>query len=773
MVAAMSERAETGGTLDRAASSVRHSDILQTLIDISRIITTSHDLDETLRHTVDLIATRMSVDVCSIYIHNAVDNQLVLQATHGLAPSAVGEVKMPVSEGLIGLVLERQAPVNVRDVSKHPRFKFFPDIAEEELSSLLGVPLIEYRRPLGVLVIQNRENRLFSPEEENMLVTIASQISGLVSKALLVDRIQQEAQASTPETRPGQSFQMDGIPVAPGLAKDKVVVLTHRGAEEPEYSPKLTVDEEKSALQHSLRESEQEILELIHEVSLRVSEQEAAIFHAHLLFLEDRTFLQRIYEAIDHGASAAWSVWNVVREYLKAFQSIEDPYLKERGADLQDVGNRLLKHLGFGRADKETMLSGIVVAELLTPSDTARMDPKRIKGIITASGGYVSHAAILARSFRIPAVSGVKNVLSLLRDGEEVLLDGQLGRIFVNPTGSVTQEYERYQLSRREYLTHLDALRSVPCTTKDGQRVFLRANVGLAQDLTDYATAGADGVGLYRTEVFYLMRDTRPSAKDLQEAYAQALEVAKGQTVVFRTLDLAGDRFPTYLDFPKEDNPILGCRSLRYQLRRQGLLKEQFKAMLHVAHLGDLHLMLPMITHLDELQEAKHLLNVCCEEVEEETGREIKPPPVGMMFEVPASILRADLFAGEIDFFSVGSNDLTQYILAVDRNNPHVNHLYDPLDPAVLMMIQRLVDTASRVNKPLQLVGEVASDPEGCLVLVGLGVRDLSMNSPLIPIVKDRLSNYTLAEMEKLARIALGSTSAADVRRNLHVRLHG
>lgn len=753
------------------AGSARHSEILQTLIDISRIITTSHDLDETLRHTVDLIASRMAVDVCSIYIYDSATNLLILKATHGLAPSAVGEVKMPVSEGLIGLVLERQAPVNVRDVSRHPRFKFFPGIAEENLSSLLGVPLIEYRRPLGVLVIQNQENRLFSPEEENMLVTIASQISGLVSKALLVDRIQQEAKTAEPEPRPGQSFRIDGIPVAPGLAKDKVVILTHRGLEEPEYSPRRSLAEEKAALQHALRESEKEILELVHELSLRVSEQEAAIFHAHLLFLEDRVFIQRIHEAIDHGASAAWAVWNVVREYLKAFNSIEDPYLKERGADLQDVGNRLLKHLGFGQAEREPALSGILVAELLTPSDTARLDPKRIKGIITVSGGYVSHAAILARSFRIPAVSGVPNVLSLLREGEEVLLDGQTGRIFVNPIGSVTQEYERYQQTRREYLTHLEALREVPCTTKDGQRVFLRATVGLAQDLTDYLSAGADGVGLYRTEVFYLMRDSRPSIKDLQEVYAQVLKTANGQPVVFRTLDLSGDRYPPYLDFPKEENPILGCRSLRYQLRRQGLLKEQLKAMLHVAHLGDLRIVLPMITHLDELQEAKHLLNVCCDEVEEETGREVRPPPVGMMFEVPAAVLQAHLFAGEIDFFSVGSNDLTQYLLAVDRNNPYVNHLYDPLDPAVLMMVERLVEAATRVNKPLQLVGEVASDPEGCLVLVGLGVLDLSMNAPLIPIVKDRLSQYTLAEMQKLARIALESTSAADVRRNLQLRL--
>jgi phosphotransferase system enzyme I (PtsP) len=765
------EETRTVGAGGAAAPSVRHSDILQTLIDISRIITTSHDLEETLRHTVELIASRMRVDVCSIYIFAEQTNRLQLMATHGLNPEAVGKVSMPVSEGLIGLVLERQAPVNVRDVSRHPRFKFFPGIAEESLSSLLGVPLIEYRRPLGVLVIQNQENRLFSPEEVNMLVTIASQISGLVSKALLVNRIQKEAGPEAAGKRPGKSFQLDGIPLAPGLAKDKVVIFTHDGLEEPGFGTERSAAEEKDALEQAIRKSEQEILDLIKELSARVNEQEAAIFHAHLLFLEDRTFLQRITEGIEQGASAAWAVWQVVKDYVKAFQSIEDPYLKERGADLQDVGARLLRHLGFSQRERELPASGILVADMLTPSDTARLDPKRIKGIITSTGGYVSHAAILARSFRIPAVSGVENLTGLLVDGEEVLLDGHMGRVFVNPTGGVTQEYERYQLSRREYLSHLDALRTVPCTTRDGQRIVLRANVGLAQDLEDYVTSGAEGVGLYRTEVFYLMRSSRPTVKELAEVYGRALEVAAGQPVIFRTMDLSADRFPAYLDFPKEENPILGCRSIRFQLRRQGGMKDQFKALLQVAHRGQPRIMLPMITHLAELQEAKHLLATCVEEVQAESGRTIKAPPVGMMFEVPAAILQCDLFAGEIEFMSIGTNDLTQYIMAADRNNPYVNHFYDPLDPAVLMMIQRLVELSRRTGLPLELCGEVASDPEAVLVLVGLGLREISMNAPLIPIVKDRISNYTLAEMESLARASLAATSAADVRRNLQLRL--
>ena len=754
-----------------AAGGGQSTEILQTLIDVSRIITTSHDLDETLQQTVNLIAERMAADVCSIYIHDEHTHLLELKATHGLNPQAVGRVRMPMSEGMIGLVLEQQAPVNLRDVGKHPRYKYFPSIDEEKLSSFLGVPLIEYRRPLGVLAIQNQENRLFSPEEENLLITIASQISGLISKALLVDRIQQEAVHAETARKRGEPLQLEGIPVAPGLAKDKVFILTRRSREEPVKEPKGGLAEEQRRLQEALAVSETEILELIEQITSQVSKEEAQIFHAHLMFLEDRTFLKRIGDTIAGGSSAAWAVWHVVQDYLKAFQNIDDPYLKERGADLDDVGHRLLVHLGHHQDDGELLQrGGILVAEMLSPSDTARLDPRRIRGIVTSVGGYVSHAAILARSLRIPAVSAIDDVVNLLQEGEEALLDGQNGRLFVNPSGTLSQEYERYQQTRREYLSHLEDLRNVPGATQDGVRVVLRANVGLTQDLEDYRTSGAEGIGLYRTEVYFLMRSTRPTVDELTQIYTKCIEVAAPHPVAFRTLDLSADSMPTYLETPPEDNPFLGCRSMRFQMRRPDLLHEQFTAILRAAQHGPVRILLPMITQLQELQELKSALLECRSGLERATGKPVTMPEIGMLFEVPAAVLQSELFVGELDFLCIGSNDLTQYTLAVDRNNPLVSDLYDPLSPAVLRLVSILVDTARRANKPLGLVGEVASDPDGCLVLVGLGLRELSMNAPLIPIVKDRLSQFTLAELEALAQSALHFASAADVRRSLQLR---
>ncbi|MBI3993388.1 MAG: phosphoenolpyruvate--protein phosphotransferase [Candidatus Lambdaproteobacteria bacterium] len=754
------------------SATISQMDILQTLIDISRIITTSHNLEETLENTVDLIAERMTVDVCSIYLYDDQQDNLVLMATHGLDKQAVRKVQMRASEGLIGYVIEKRAPVNEVDVMKHPRFKYFPSINEERLASFLGVPLIEHRKTLGVLAIQNQESRQFTQEETKLLLTIASQISGLISKALLVDLLQHATDGEQAPARPADSFQLSGVPIAPGLAHSKIVLYTRARLDEPDYRAERPPDEERASLRRALDESVSEILDLIQELTDKVSETDAAIFHAHLLFLEDRGFLNKVDAHIEAGASAAWAVSQVVRDYLKAFQSIDDPYLKERGADLEDVGFRVLHHLGAEReagpaGDRE----GILVAELLTPSDTARLDPTKIKGIITTIGGHVSHAAILARSMRIPAVSGIEHLRTMFVEGEDVLVDGETGNVFVNPGDAVINVYQRYEESHAQFLSHLEDLRDVPCTTKDGQRITLRANVGLTQDLGDIGRYGAEGVGLFRTEVYYLMRNTRPTEDDLAGQYAKVMEAAAGQPVIFRTLDLGGDKFPSYLHFPKEENPFLGCRSIRYQLRRQTLLRDQLKAILRVAHMGQVKLLFPMISHLDELHHVKRIYNSCREELLERGG-ELPRLDIGMMFEVPSAVIMRDLFAGEVEFLSIGSNDLTQYVLAVDRNNPHVSHLYDPLDPAVLIMIQQLIACAAKFGKPIELCGEMASDPEGCPVLVGMGLRELSMNAPLIPLVKDRLSRYTLTEMERLADIAQHSTTAENVRRNIHLFLH-
>ncbi|MDH5751762.1 MAG: phosphoenolpyruvate--protein phosphotransferase [Deltaproteobacteria bacterium] len=751
---------------------ISHSEILRTLIDISRIITTSHDLDETLGHIVDLVADNMKVDTCSIYIYDRESEMLNLRATRGLNREAIGRVKMPVNEGLVGFVFETNHHVNLRDVANHERFKYFPAIGEEELSSFLGVPLIEYRKTLGVLAIQNKEDRLFTREEENLLITIASQISGLVSKALLVDRLKKESEKPKKEKKETRPSRLEGVPIAPGLALDKAVVLTRAGIGEPEYKTDKTPGQERLNLQEAIRKSEKEILDLINEVSTRISERDAAIFHAHLLFLEDRAFMEKIVGHIEKGASAPWAVSQVVKDYLKAFRALNDPYLAERAADLEDVGSRLLTHLAGGKRHGELNdASGILVATMLLPSDTAMLDPARIRGIVTSVGGHVSHAAILARSLRIPAVSGIENVQETFTDGEMLMIDGTSGEIFVNPDESITKEFERYKHTRLEYLLHLDDLKEVPCRTKCGVRIQLRANVALMQDLEDCREYGADGIGLCRTEIHHMTSSTRPTVEDLVEVYSRVMESMEGKPVSFRLLDLRSDRKPGYLNFPLENNPYMGLRSIRFQLRETGLLEDQLNAILSLPGKYPAQVVVPMISQLSELQEFRRIYNLCRKSIAEKTGREAPDLKIGMLFEVPSTVLMCEHFMGEIDFIIIGSNDLTQYIMAVDRNNPHVSHLFDPLEPAVLVLIKRLLDKANQKGVPVDLTGELASDPEASLILVGLGLRNFSMNAPLIPIIKDRLANHTVQELEELAQIALNATSAEGVRRSIQLFL--
>ncbi|MDH4121486.1 MAG: phosphoenolpyruvate--protein phosphotransferase [Deltaproteobacteria bacterium] len=771
----MVEKPASNAAFPGLGGSTSQAEILQTLIDIGQVITTSHSLEETLAQIVALVARRMEVDVCSLYLLDETTQELVLKATHGLSQSAVGMVRMPLKEGLIGLVAETGRPVNLTDVNKHPRYKYFPHIDEEKLSSLCGVPLIEFRKILGVLIIQNQESRLFSPDEENLLVTISSQITGLISKAMLVDRMQRETQepeGPTPRKKKKKSLRWEGRPVAPGVAQGKPILLRRGMTGEPDPAPLGSPEQELADLERAIRASEQEILELIRDVTQRLGEADAAIFHSHLLFLEDRGFIRKISDRINQGVSAPWAVNRVVRDYLATFQRLSDPYLRERGADLEDVGHRLLRHLGHGGAlAGQEMQEGILVADMLTPSDTARLDPTRVKGIVTRLGGYVSHAAILARSLRIPAVTGVDNPLSLVGN-ETLLVDGQQGLVLINPDAHVVKEYARYQDTRGKYLDHLDGLRNVSCATQDGMPVTLMGNVGLDNDLADCQRYGAEGIGLFRTEVQYLMHTRRPTVDEMAQFYIRAMESSAGKPVVFRTLDFGGERYPSYLNFPREDNPFLGLRSIRYQLQNVQLLRDQFQALLMAAEKGDCRIMFPLISQVDELFLAKRIFQEERERMRAETGREAPNPKLGMLFEVPSSVMMADLYAEELDFMSIGSNDLTQYTLGVDRNNPFVNHLYDPLEPAVLRLIQWLVDVGRRHDKPVELCGELASDTEGCVVLVGLGLRQLSMHAPLIPLVKDLLSQITMQQAQQVAQMALSSTSAAVVRRNIRMMIN-
>ena len=557
---------------------------------------------------------------------------------------------------------------------------------------------------------------------------------------------------------------MYGQPVAYGVALGQAVLLKQSDIEVPEKTSSSTTELEMSDFQAAMDHTISDTLELIEKVKDRVGTEEASIFHAHLMFLEDQHFQDKINSKIESGNTAAWSIYKTVHEYLGAFEEIKDPYLSEKGADLKDVGYRLLHFLGH-EVLSVTKKTGILVVRQLLPGDIARLDTTRIKGIVLSSGGVVSHAAILARSRRIPVVCLEDKELDQIKDGAPIAINGDSGFVVTYPDKEVLAEFKQLLVRQRNYYDNLEEFRDLPCKTSDGARINLLANVALGGDEIQLLSYGAEGVGLFRTEIYFLSLDRYPDVAEQTKVYRDLLDnISADKLVVFRTLDVGADKAAPYMGFHDEDNPFLGYRAVRRQLKEKTVLKEQLRALLQATgERPNVRVLFPMITNVSEIKQAKALFEECRKEVET-SGISIAKIEVGMMFEVPSAFLICEKFMSEIDFCSIGSNDLTQYVLAVDRNNPQISDLYDPLHPAVLNLIQKLVQTADKHNKPVELCGEMASDPDGCVILVGLGISSLSMNAPLIPVVKKRLSEISLPETQSLAQKALNSSSPAEVR---------
>ena len=739
---------------------------------MSRIITSSHNADETLSRTATLIAERMHVDASSIYIYDVSQNQLILKATHGLNPKVVEEVRMSPSEGLVGLVHERCEAVQASKMQDHPRFKHFPQTNEIRFSSFLGVPLVEHRKSFGVLVAHTEDSRVFVGDEIEMLKAIAAQISSLVSKALLLKQLDLATQAIQPRVSQSASasIHLSGTPVGTGIALGKAIQLHPGTPEEPPREtsnpPEGELQDFHSALEHTINDT----IKLVEKISGDVGTEEAAIFHVHLMFLEDQHFQGKIEKYILEGNSVSWSIYETIQEYLSAFSQIDDPYLSEKGADLKDVGYRLLHFLGHELL-AETEKEGILVIEELLPGDMARLDANRIKGIITSSGGIVSHAAILARSLRIPGICLDLDLMKRIHEGDLIALDGKNGSAVVHPGEELMAAFKRRVVLEEQHQEHLDQFREKPCRTQDGVEMKVLANIALENDLNQLFRHGAEGIGLYRTEIFFLSLDRYPEIEEQVEVYQRVFEsIPQEQPLMIRTLDLGADKAAPYMGYPQEGNPYLGCRALRRQLRKPRVLKNQLKSILLASGRREkLSLIFPMVTDVQEIRQAKQLLHECATDLGDDFNGS-KLPEIGMMFEVPSSFMISERFMKEIDFCAIGSNDLTQYLLAVDRNNPQISHLYDPLHPAVLQLIQILIKNADRYQKPVELCGEMASDTDGAVILAGLGLRIFSMNAPLIPTIKERLSMISMPDAERLAREALKSESALQVR-NL-VRAH-
>ncbi|MFO1476621.1 MAG: phosphoenolpyruvate--protein phosphotransferase [Verrucomicrobiota bacterium] len=559
-----------------------------------------------------------------------------------------------------------------------------------------------------------------------------------------------------------------GIPVSAGVCRGKVIVF---GKSSRTISRRQVADadlpEEVNRFERALVQTRHEILDVQHKVSEAMGAAEGSIFDAHLLVLEDRTLIDEVVRSITTAkVNAEFAFHEVAERYAATLAAIEDDYLRERATDLRDVTARVLNNLlGHGNETDLRNLPGpcIVISHDLTPSNTAQMDRTKVLGFATDIGSKTSHTAIMARSLRIPAVVGLKTATEELETGQYALLDGFNGVIIINPTDQTLFEYG--QLVRKQ-VTLEEKLRDVlskPAVTLDGQLVALAANIEQPADTQSVLDCGAEGVGLFRTEYLFIGRDHPPSEEEQYQAYRQVVTALKPNPVTIRTFDLGGDKFLSHLQMPTEMNPFLGWRAIRFCLQQRDIFRSQLRAILRASAEGRIKMMYPMISGLDELNQANALVEEYKAELRKENVPFDEKMEIGAMIEIPSAALIADALAKRIKFFSIGTNDLIQYSLAVDRMNEKIAHLYEPTHPAIVRLVKTTVDAARRQNIPVSVCGEMAGDPVHVPLLIGLGVNELSAAPALVPQIKFILRRLKMPEMQALAEFALQSESGSEI----------
>ena len=728
----------------------------------------------------DLVAKRLDADVCSVYLREPQTKSLLLSATIGLDPAAVRHVRLGVGDGLVGWVAKHGEAIALERAREDDRFRYFPETGEERFTSFLAAPLVVQGGTTGVLVIQTVEPRSFHQEDVELMQTCAQLLAPVVVNAqLLALMSSSEDYRSThfppradmsglggDPARAEKNVELKGIPTSRGVAIGPVYRFgAPVDVDRVEYRPKGSKAEERADLLAALAEALGDIEETRDTVRVRFGPEFAAVFHAQIQILEDKGFVQNLEQALDESGDAFLALRSVLDSYRATFESIESEYFRERGADIIDVGQRIMEKLVGDRSERSAMAPGsVVVVDQVLAGLFARLEMDKVSAIVAEHGGATSHGAIFARTLEIPAVTGVSGIMSTVRQGEPCIVDGSTGHIYLAPDETLTGFYQDAQHKYEVAVEHLDAMRGRPSETRDGKAITLSANVGLINDVRYAEKHGAEGIGLFRTELLALAHRGFPSQEEQEQLYRRVISQMNPRPVTIRTLDLGGDKGIPNVGESNEENPQLGLRSIRLTLENRRAFAVQLRAIFSASVTGQAKLLLPMISSVEELREARALMA----EVQESMtarGEEFDPEmDIGIMIEVPAAAIAADALAAECDFFSIGTNDLTQYTLAVDRGNERVAHLYDGLHPAVITLIENSVRAAQRADIPVSICGEMASNPLAVPILVGLGIGEFSVVPAAVPLVKEIVRALDTREAAQDAREALSMASAREVR---------
>ena len=715
------------------------------------------DIHRALMSITESLTRDLNADACTIFLAQKDEpDTLLLQACSGLNPDIVGKVKRKLGQGLIGTIAERAEAMNLINAPEHPKFMLVPDSRETDFPIFLGVPIIAHRDVLGVIAVQ-RSTDAFNEDEEAFLTTLAAQL------ATSIERAESQGAFSTEQA----SHVIKGVAGAPGMAIGVGLVL-NRGVN-LESVPDKTIEDTVAELQKfrdAVRKVCDELTEQAELMRASLPEEECALFIAYAQMLSGGSLIDDTEQGIKAGRWAPSSWRDTVEQHAHVFTQMEDTYLAERANDIRDLGLRVLRKLMLEQGDTiDFPEQTILVGDEVTATDLADVPLDRLVGIVSAHGSSSSHVAILAHALGIPAVMGVPNLPVKQLDRVDLVVDGYNGSAFINPSKSVLTEYRQYLREEAAIEQDLLELKNQPAITTDKHKVSLLVNSGLMSDYTPSLRSGAEGVGLYRTEIPFQIRDRFPSEEEQYLIYRDVLQTFKGMPVVLRTLDVGGDKPLSY--FPiNEANPFLGWRGVRITLDHPEIFVTQVRAMIRANFkVNNLQILLPMISGRAELEECLVLIRRVRDEIEEELGEQIKLPRVGAMIEVPSAVYQIEDICALTDFVSIGTNDLTQYLLAVDRNNENVADLYSSLHPAVLKAMCQIVKGAAVSGTPVSVCGELAGDPLGVMALLGMGINSLSMSVGSLLRAKKVILSFSYAELQEMLQLALTISDASLIRK--------
>jgi len=741
--------------------------MIETLRKIVQTVNEADTLNDALNFIVHEVRAAMQTDVCTIYLRDRDSQRLVFRATEGLNKDKVGQFSLASHQGLVGWVAARGELLNLDDAMNHASFQLVPGLGEETFNSFMGAPIIHQRDPLGVLVVQQSASRRFSDDEEAFLITVSAQLAAVIAHAEVTGAV------SSGDAISEQTARITGVPGSPGIGIGTGVFVSPTAdlmavASRPAGNRKR----ELRAFRGALARVRDDIEVVAENLKDELSPEDHALFSVYLTILDDSTLGGEVASLIKTGEWAQGALSQVMIQHIRHFERMEHSYLRERAVDVRDLGTRVLTYLqDEERAVRDWPENTILVAEEVTASALGEVPRERLVGIVSLRGSSNSHAAILARGMGVPAVLGAADLPYNRLENKTVVVDGYNGRVHINPHEQALARFRMLVNEDRALSEELAVLRDDYCQTRDGRRMPLWVNTGVNADVQRAQENGAEGVGLYRTEITFLLRDRFPSEEEQRQLYREQLEAFAPAPVTMRTLDIGGDKSLPY--FPiNEDNPFLGWRGIRVTLDHPEIFLAQVRAMLKANEgLGNLRILLPMISGVEELEESLVLMERCHEEVLAE-GYSESFPPVGVMIEVPSAVYLATALAERVDFLSVGSNDLTQYLLAVDRNNARVADLYQALHPAVLSALQAIVSAAHGAGKTVSICGELAGDPRAVPLLIAMGFDQLSMSATNVPRVKKVVQ--TITERDALGVLAKiqGLHSAEQVMAVLDELIH-